>query len=77
MKKVFLSLAIAGLFGLTSCSSEKDCRCASYIDGEEVDGTAITETIDFSDIDNASDCDDLNESQSAGGMTVEIKCEEV
>jgi len=47
------------------------------MDGEEVDGTAITETIDFSDIDNASDCDDLNESQSAGGMTVEIRCEEV
>ncbi len=77
MKKVFFSLAIAGFFGLASCSSEKDCRCASFMNGEEVEGSAVTQTIDFSDVDDASDCDDLNESVSQGGMTVEVKCEEV
>lgn len=77
MKKVFFSLAIAWFFGLASCSSEKDCRCEGFSNGEALPGSASTQTIDFSEVDDASDCEDLNESVTEMGMTVEVKCEEV
>jgi len=65
----------AAAFSFASCSSEKDCECQVLFNGQVM--ATETETVDFGDMDDADDCEDLNESESTMGITSEVKCEEV
>lgn len=69
MKRVLLSLSIVALFAATSCNSEKDCECETFVNGTSQSTT--TTTIED------GECSDLESSSSSGGSSSKVECEEV
>jgi hypothetical protein len=68
MKKVVLAAFVAGIT-LVSCSSEKDCECTTTTPG--IPSSTVTTTIED------GECEDLESSTSAGGVTIATTCKEV
>ena len=71
MKKVFAVLSVAAMIAFVGCSKEKDCECKGYLDGQYVEGSTNTGTIED------GDCEDLNSTEDYMGYTVSVKCKEV
>ncbi len=73
MKKVMLSLAVVGLFGLSSCKKDYTCTCTYTVDGDVV-GTTEAKLEDSKKSDAEDSCVG---GTSFGDATAECELEEV
>ncbi len=69
MKKVMLAAAAVMVLGLVGCSKKVDCKCTTTMDGQ------VMQTVTMNDVEGG--CGDLEMTQTIGGSTQVIKCEEI
>jgi len=72
MKKL-LFVAVLGLIALTSCSKEKTCTCTTAYTG---DGASFYTPVSTSVTIKDGDCEDMNTTATASGLTQTMTCVE-